>query len=55
MKQININWFEKLKAIIKYIEENNKEKSEKMKSNDSMEISDDLKHKLANYFRVYFL
>ena len=54
LRRVNTNSFEKLKAILNYIEEKDEDKLKKLKSRGAMEIPDDLKQKLADYFRVHF-
>ena len=54
LRQVNTNGFEKLKAILNYIEEKDEDKLKKLKSRGAIDIPGDLKQKLANYFRVHF-
>ena len=54
LKQVQLTKFDKAKAIIEYLENNDKEKIKKMMDNGSESVDEKLKKKLANYFRFHY-
>ena len=54
LKKIYPNSFEKLKAIIDYIKEKDDDKLKGMQYDSAPKIPDELKIKLANYFKLHF-
>ena len=53
LKQVRPNCFDKIKAIIVYLEETEEEKIKQMIENGDVSIPEDKKKKLVNYFRFH--